>query len=304
MAMDNNSECNELAVTFIRCPACHDPLPFLWHQAACSCAQCGFEVPVVDGIPLLVKDRALLDQTIAEAKSSGRADWYEAPQDVQTQGPYRHHLLKRRQYVEKVLKDYLAQSTSVPVALDLGCGDGLNTSWLLNYFPQMYASDYNLLRLLRSSRRNPGARVFMADVTDYPVTDHAFDVIFFNHVLEHIPEDEKALAEVYRMLKPGGLLILGVPNEGAFFWQMAYKLQPASLASSDHLHFYTAGSISEKCLDAGFTIKEIYPIGWGLPEWRVDAMVRGCKWVDDLFEKAGRALIPSQATSLYLLLTK
>ena len=79
----------------------------------------------------------------------------------------------------------------------------------------------------------------MADICDYPAEDDCFDVIFFNHVLEHIPDDVAALREVRRILKPGGLLVLGVPNEGAAFWQLAYRLQPKTMVkqrSSTFLH--------------------------------------------------------------------
>lgn len=287
-----------------RCPSCHAGLPNILDGGACQCDNCNFVIPEVNGIPLLVKDREVVEQRIEEAKSAGRAAWYEETQDVQWQGPYRHHLQKRKRYVERILESYKRQCGHPLVGLDLGCGDGANTRWLTSHFSRIYASDYNLIRLIRTAQHSPRAHVFMADITDYPTLDNSFDVIFFNHVLEHIPDDEGALREAYRILKPGGLLILGVPNEGALFWQLAYRLQPGSLATSDHLHFYTAKSLSKKTSEAGFYVQDIHPIGWGLPHWRLDSAVRGWKWVDDLFEWGGRALIPSQATSLYLLLAK
>lgn len=52
-----------------------------------------------------------------------------------------------------------------------------------------------------------------ADLTDLAFADESFDLIFCNHVLEHIPEDAKALAELYRILRKGGTAILQVPLE-------------------------------------------------------------------------------------------
>ena len=52
-----------------------------------------------------------------------------------------------------------------------------------------------------------------ADITDLPFEDNYFDLIFCNHVLEHIPDDAKALAELFRILKKGGTAILQVPLE-------------------------------------------------------------------------------------------
>lgn len=52
-----------------------------------------------------------------------------------------------------------------------------------------------------------------ADLTDLPFVEATFDMIICNHVLEHIQEDEKAMAEIFRVLKPGGMAILQVPYE-------------------------------------------------------------------------------------------
>ena len=50
-----------------------------------------------------------------------------------------------------------------------------------------------------------------ADITRMPLPDHHFDLIFCNHVLEHIPNDRKAMQEMFRVLRPGGTAIVQVP---------------------------------------------------------------------------------------------
>jgi SAM-dependent methyltransferase len=52
-----------------------------------------------------------------------------------------------------------------------------------------------------------------ADICDLPFKDNDYDVILCNHVLEHIPDDAKAMSEIYRVLKPGGMAILQIPQE-------------------------------------------------------------------------------------------
>lgn len=52
-----------------------------------------------------------------------------------------------------------------------------------------------------------------ADICDLPFEDHSFDIIFCNHVLEHIPDDTKAMQELYRILKPGGWGIFQIPQD-------------------------------------------------------------------------------------------
>jgi len=288
-----------------RCPECHGPLDEndLGGQAACR--RCGCSIGYVDGIPLLVRDRKVVEATIAEAKRAGAGDWYTKPQLGQWTGPYRHHVEKRKRWVEGVLAEWKSQQKADRLTgLDLGCGDGVNLHWLRPHFDRLYGSDYNLLRLMRTKQLGLDVRLFMADIGNYPADDDVFDVIFFNHVLEHIPDDAGALREVQRILKPRGLLILGVPNEGAAFWRLAYRLQPRSRATSDHRHFYTAETVAAQCKAAGLTVQNTYPIGWGVPHWTLDAIVRRFKWVDDTLETLGRAFIPGQSTSLYLLLSK
>lgn len=50
-----------------------------------------------------------------------------------------------------------------------------------------------------------------ADICDLPFDSDSYDFIICNHVLEHIPDDTKAMKELYRVLKPGGTAILQVP---------------------------------------------------------------------------------------------
>ena len=50
-----------------------------------------------------------------------------------------------------------------------------------------------------------------ADICNLPFDANTYDIIFCNHVLEHIPEDIKAMSELYRVLKPGGMAVLQIP---------------------------------------------------------------------------------------------
>jgi predicted SAM-dependent methyltransferase len=52
-----------------------------------------------------------------------------------------------------------------------------------------------------------------ADICDLPFEANSFDFILCNHVLEHIPDDTKAMQEIYRILNPGGTAILQIPQD-------------------------------------------------------------------------------------------
>lgn len=53
--------------------------------------------------------------------------------------------------------------------------------------------------------------IVRADICEIPFPDNKFDIIVCIHVLEHIPDDKKALSELYRVLKPGGTALLQTP---------------------------------------------------------------------------------------------
>jgi SAM-dependent methyltransferase len=295
---------NEPALAALRCATC-SAAALEGDGESARCRSCGMPVRFEQGIPILARAWQALQSEI-EAARQVKPDWYEAEQPPEQSSPWRHHLKKRRLYVEGAIARHLSRRR-LAVAdrlLDLGCGDGNNLAWLSRYAAHAYGSDYNLVRLVRALRRNPGATIFAADILDFPSDDAAFDIVFFNHVIEHIPEDVRALQTVRRILRPGGLLILGTPNEGAWWWQVAYRRDPASLAGTDHCHFYTGESIGAKVTQAGFTLLDTHYLGWGPPDWRLDGRIRKYKLVDDLFSIVGRALFRRQASSLYLLATK
>ena len=50
-----------------------------------------------------------------------------------------------------------------------------------------------------------------ADISNIPCPDESFDVVYCSHVLEHVEDDRKAIAEIYRVLKKGGQAVILVP---------------------------------------------------------------------------------------------
>lgn len=268
------------------------------------CVACGTAARFEHGIPILARDWNVV-QADVEAARHVRPGWYEDEQPPEMASPWRHHLRKRRLYVQRAIARHLQQlgTSRVPRLLDLGCGDGNNLVWLSAFCEHAYGSDYNLVRLVRAKTQNTAATIFAADILDFPSDDRAFDIVFFNHVIEHIPDDLRALASVKRILRPGGLLVLGTPNEGSWWWQLAYRRDPQSLATTDHCHFYTGESIGAKVRQAGLSVIETHYMGWGPPDWRLDGRIRKYKVVDDAFALLGRAFLERQASSLYVLAT-
>lgn len=97
------------------------------------------------------------------------------------------------------------------------------------------------------------------DIQDIPFQDNTFDIVMCNHVMEHIPDEHKAITEVYRVLKKDGWAILQVPINTAF--ETTYedpaitdpKEREKHFGQYDHIRFH--GLDYPKRLEAGgFTV--------------------------------------------------
>ncbi len=101
-----------------------------------------------------------------------------------------------------------------------------------------------------------------ADICNLPFDDNSFDVILCNHVLEHIPNDTKAMQELYRILKPGGWGVLQIPqdlNRTTTFEDNSItdKNERAKIFGQyDHVRIY-GRDYFEKLRTVGFTVEEV-----------------------------------------------
>lgn len=101
-----------------------------------------------------------------------------------------------------------------------------------------------------------------ADICNLPFEDDAFDVILCNHVLEHIPDDTKAMQELYRIMKPGSFGIFQIPqdlNRETTFEDntITDKKERAKIFGQyDHVRIY-GRDYFDKLRSIGFTVDEV-----------------------------------------------
>lgn len=107
---------------------------------------------------------------------------------------------------------------------------------------------------------SPLAKVKM-DVQNIPFPDNSFDVIFCNHIMEHVDNDVKALQELYRVLKPGGWGIIQSPinYNRALTYEDATIVTPEErtkhFGQHDHVREYGA-DYAERLCKGGFVVVE------------------------------------------------
>lgn len=165
---------------------------------------------------------------------------------------------------------------SVVTILDAGCGDGIN-----------------LLGL-----RDAAARLPQGSLYHLPFASGSFDVVLCNHVIEHVPDLPTALSELRRVLRPRGLLIIGVPNEGCLMGRARNRfIQPWIGRTTDHVHFFTVQTLAEALRIGGLRVQQLERETFFFP----------CSYVNAGFNEfavghwlmAGlRRLFPSQAGGL------
>ncbi len=127
-----------------------------------------------------------------------------------------------------------------PDVLDLGCSSGLMTCDILEAWPsaQVIGLDAEAEGLALAHAALPAVPFIHASGTDIPLDDASVDAVVAINVLEHIPDDVAALAEVHRVLRPGGRAVMVIPYNP--------KLYDYFDAHLHHERRYASGEMARK----------------------------------------------------------
>ena len=121
---------------------------------------------------------------------------------------------------ETLVRDFLAGvELRGALALDGGCGVGGLTVALQQRGARVIAVDIGE-QLARQAHRRLGCEAAVGSLLELPFPDGTFDVVLSSEVIEHTPSPEAAARELYRVLKPGGHLVLSTPN---WLWQLPVR---------------------------------------------------------------------------------
>ena len=198
-----------------------------------------------------------------EATVTELREFYENPAVPLNSGPDR----ARRQ--ARMLVRALRGIRGSAVVVDVGCGDGLATSVAVAANPghHFVGVDWSADALRQARAR--GLRLVRAGVDrrGLPLASEAADVVIMSEVIEHLVDTDSALEEAWRVLKPGGSLLLSTPNLAAWYNRglLALGVQPVFSEVSlrgvfgrpgsqvaGHLHMFTKRALTGLLAARGF----------------------------------------------------
>jgi SAM-dependent methyltransferase len=139
--------------------------------------------------------------------------------------------------------------------LDIGCGSG-------EYLHKMQAKGWTVKGVEPSTfgaeeGRQSGLDIFRGTLHEAKFLPDSFDYVRSNHSFEHMPNPVEVLDDIYRILRPGGKLFIGVPNIasipyrifGKYWWYLGVPV---------HTYNYTVPTISTLMRRSGFVIETVY----------------------------------------------
>lgn len=249
------------------------------------CRRCNRLFPVVDGIPELLP-REAWQESSAE---SIRMNAYQAGFSARTERAWRRSLAV---FLNKLGNGYLynwaarmleeSSKGHSQTVLDAACGDGSLRRYLADRHGYT-GVDFSMRLLARAKRYRPG-QYFRADLNHLPFPNATFDTVVSLQALQYLEHPETALAQVARVLKPDGRLVLTVPNNESFKYRFQgipkiqlqtfeRKTLPALLTHSFEILEARAQGLWLPIPMISAHIPGAYPARWGL-SWTIVATPR------------------------------
>lgn len=178
-------------------------------------------------------------------------------EEVFTDGPKSSYLATEAKLIGR-LWDHRLRSVerfkTGETLLDVGCGTGDFILLAKNQGWQVTGTELSTSSAAFVERHH-GIPVltFDSSLSQLALTDDSFDVITAWHVVEHLPSPREELGEMFRLLKPGGMLVVEVPNLD--YWARKSYMEPLSVQM--HLYHFSVRTMVRLLSDIGYRVVRI-----------------------------------------------
>ena len=149
--------------------------------------------------------------------------------------------------------------------LDVGCGEGAFLGLAQKKEWQVSGTELSAFAAHYASK-TLNTDIFCGDLLSVHFGENFFDVVTMWHVLEHVNDPKKYLSEIHRILKPGGLFVLAVPNVNNLVFQSAFwiargrRLKLFTKGEKEiHLYHFSPVTLRRYLEEAGFGSLRLAP---------------------------------------------
>jgi ubiquinone/menaquinone biosynthesis C-methylase UbiE len=157
--------------------------------------------------------------------------------------------------------------------IDVGCGQGLFSAAVKKQFPSCEVWGLEPFSQPAQSARGRCDKLIVQSFDEANLPEGYFDVVTMLDVLEHMSWPEPALAKVRRILKPGGKVVLSLPNVQYFLNLIElivrndWEYKDSGILDRTHLRFYTTKSAARMLEANGFEVEIVAGINPHRPRW-------------------------------------
>jgi SAM-dependent methyltransferase len=171
-----------------------------------------------------------------------------------------------RRYFAALIQRYAPTGGSERKLVEMGCGLGDLLMLLQDDFACIGVD--LIPRSIESTRRiAPKATAYVGDATDFSrYTDGELSVVVALHLVEHLPDPQQTIRDIYRALRPGGLFFFATPHPEYSLRRFKDRENDAIGKDKTHINCHVPAVWKQWCEDTGFTVLKQFGDGlWDVP---------------------------------------